>query len=300
MQRLQVIGFGALNMDYLHRVERLVLDGETYVQHTTRSPGGSAANTIYGLAKLGVSTGLLGAVGDDSDGRAILDDLKQVGADISRIRIVSGTPTGTAIGFVDKEGRRALYVSPGANSRIEKKDIELTYVAQARILHLTSFVNEKQLTVQQWLVEQVPSHVQVSFAPGSLYARLGAEALSEILRRTAFLFVNEEEAEELGGVKNLLNRGCRVVVVTLGAKGCRIVQAANCGCLEEDHLIEAVATQVVDTTGAGDAFAVGFLYGVLCHKDLPTCGRLGNLVASRCISAMGGRAGLPSLNEIEF
>ena len=186
------------------------------------------------------------------------------------------------------------------NSRIEKKDIELAYVAQARILHLTSFVDEKQLAVQQWLVEQMPLHVRVSFAPGSLYARRGIEALSTILRRTAFLFVNEEEAEELGGVHGLCDRGCQVVVVTLGERGCRVIEAANSGRLEEDHLIEAIPTQVVDTTGAGDAFAAGFLYGVLGRKDLPTCGRLGNLVASRCIAAMGGRAGLPSLDEIEI
>lgn len=296
--RLVVVGFGALNMDYLHRVERLVLDGETYVQHTTRAPGGSAANTVYGLSRLGVKAGLLGAVGDDEDGKAILDDLKQVGADISHIRIVDEAPTGSVIGFVDEQGRRALYVSPGANGRIAGEDIELAYVAQARILHLTSFVDEKQLAVQEWLVEQLPSQVQVSFAPGSLYTRRGAEALSKILRRTAFLFVNGNEAEDLGGVRKLCDRGCQVVVITLGEKGCRIARAAAPGQPGEDHLIEAIPTQVIDTTGAGDAFAAGFLYGVLSGKDLLTCGRLGNLVASRCIAAMGARANLPTLADL--
>ena len=296
--RLEVIGFGALNMDYLHKVDRLVLDGETHIQHTTRSPGGSAANTIYGLSRLGVKTGLIGAVGDDEDGGAILADLGQVGADTSHIHIVDEETTGSAIGFVDEKGRRALYVSPGANSRIEREDIELAYVAQARILHLTSFVDEEQLAVQQWLVEEVPSQVQVSFAPGSLYARRGADALSGILRRTAFLFVNEDEVEDLGGVRSLCDRGCQVVVVTLGQKGCRVVKAAASGHPEQDHLIEAVATQVVDTTGAGDAFAAGFLYGVLGQKDLLTCGRLGNLVASRAIAAMGARDNLPTLADL--
>lgn len=298
--RLEVVGFGALNMDYLHRVDRLLLDGETQVRHTARSPGGSAANTIFGLAKLGAKTGLLGAVGDDSDGRAILDDLKQVGVDVSHIRIVDGMPTGSAMGFVDTEGRRALYVSPGANSRIERKDIEPAYVAQARILHLTSFADEEQLAVQKWLIGKIPPQVRVSFAPGSLYARRGVEALSTILRRTAFLFVNEDEAEELGGVHSLCDRGCQVVVVTLGARGCRVVKAAASGLPGEDHLVETVATRVVDTTGAGDAFAAGFLYGVLGEKDLSTCGRLGNLVASRCIAAVGARANLPTLDELSL
>lgn len=296
--KLEVIGFGALNMDYLHKVDRLVLDGETHIQHTTRSPGGSAANTIYGLSGLGMKAGLIGAVGDDEDGKAILDDLRQIGVDTSHVQIVDEAPTGSVIGFVDEKGRRALYVSPGANSRIEGEDIELAYIVQARILHLTSFVDEKQLAVQGWLVEELPPQVQVSFAPGSLYTKRGADALSTILRRTAFLFVNEDEAEDLGGVSGLCDRGCQVVVVTLGQKGCRVVKAAASGHPEQDHLIEAVATQVVDTTGAGDAFAAGFLYGVLGHKDLLTCGRLGNLVASRAIAAMGARANLPTLADL--
>jgi ribokinase len=297
--KLDIIGFGALNMDYLHRVDQLVLDGETYIHHTTRSPGGSAANTIYGLSRLGMKVGLIGAVGHDEDGKAILDDLKQVGVDTSRIRIVDDAPTGSAIGFVEEKGRRALYVSPGANSRIERDDIELAYVAQARILHLTSFVDEKQLAVQEWLVEKIPPQVQVSFAPGSIYARRGADALSTILHRTAFLFVNEDEAKDLGGMRGLFDRGCQVVVITLGEKGCRVVNAAASGRSEEGHLIEAVATSVVDTTGAGDAFAAGFLYGVLGQRDLVTCGRLGNLVASKSIAAIGARANLPTLDGLE-
>ena len=196
--RLDVIGFGALNLDYLHRVERLVLDGESEIQHTTRAPGGSAANTIFGLSRLGVKAGLIGAVGDDEDGKAILADLQQVGVDLSHVRILDKMPTGSTMGFVDAKGRRALYVSPGANSWIEVEDIELVYAAQARILHLSSFVDEKQMAVQEWLVERIPSQVQVSFAPGNLYAKRGNEALSTLLRRTAFLFVNEDEVSDLG------------------------------------------------------------------------------------------------------
>ena len=298
---MDVIGFGALNVDYLHTVDRLVLDGETCIRRTARSPGGSAANTIFGLARLGVKAGLIGAVGDDEDGKVVLADLKQVGVDISHVRIVDGAATGAAMGFVDEQGRRALYVSPGANSRIEREDVELAHVARARILHLSSFVDDRQLAVQEWLVEEISPRVQVSFAPGSLYASRGAEALSTILHRTTFLFVNEGEAEDLGGIGSLFDRGCQVVVITRGERGCRVVRAAASGCAaEEDHLIEAVAAPVVDTTGAGDAFAAGFLYGVVGRRDLLTCGCLGNLMAARCVAAMGARAHLPALDELEF
>ena len=78
----------------------------------------------------------------------------------------------------------------------------------------------------------------------------------------------------MDGVHGLCDRGCQVVVITLGEKGGRVVKAAASGHPEEDHLIEAVATQVVDTTGASDTFAAGFLYGVLGRKDLPTLDEL--------------------------
>jgi len=73
MNHIEVVGLGALNIDHLHRVERILDDGETVVKETISSPGGSAANTLYGLARLGVSTGVAGVVGDDAEGKTLLD-----------------------------------------------------------------------------------------------------------------------------------------------------------------------------------------------------------------------------------
>jgi len=87
MSTIDVIGFGALNMDHLYRVKQIVLDGEVPIDHVTVTPGGSAANTIYGLAKLGVRTGFVGAIGDDVQGKASLSDLQSIGVDTTHIRI---------------------------------------------------------------------------------------------------------------------------------------------------------------------------------------------------------------------
>jgi ribokinase len=94
------------------------------------------------------------------------------------------------------------------------------------------------------------------------------------------------------GAKQLLNEGAEIVAVKLGQKGCYVTDGS------QDHLIPPFKTRVVDTTGAGDAFCAGFLYGLVKKKDLFECGRLGNLVASKCIAKVGARTGLPHAYQL--
>ena len=87
--------------------------------------------------------------------------------------------------------------------------------------------------------------------------------------------------------------GVAIVAVKLGKRGCYITNR------EESHMIDAYKAEAVDTTGAGDAFCAGFIYGLVKGKDLFECGKLGNFVASRCVSAMGARTGLPRLHDLK-
>jgi ribokinase len=96
------------------------------------------------------------------------------------------------------------------------------------------------------------------------------------------------------GARFLLGKGVKAVAVKLGGEGCYVTDG------HEQHLIEAFKVPVVDTTGAGDAFCAGFLYGLLKHKSLYDCGKLGNFVASRCITKMGARPGLPYAADLEL
>ena len=95
------------------------------------------------------------------------------------------------------------------------------------------------------------------------------------------------------GSKVLLNRGARIVVCKLGSQGCYITDG------KDDFTIEPIKVKVVDTTGAGDAFCAGFLYGLLKGEDLQECGNIGNLVASKCITKVGARNGLPTQKELQ-
>src|SRR4030066_649770 len=104
MAQIDIVGFGAINIDRLFRVDELVVDGEQLVTDFASLPGGSAANTIYGLAKLGVKTGFVGAVGNDEAGKELLDDFKAAAVDTGQIR-VKKTVAGATICLSEKLGK---------------------------------------------------------------------------------------------------------------------------------------------------------------------------------------------------
>jgi ribokinase len=308
MEAIEVIGFGAMNIDRLYQVQRVLVDGEAPIMQQMLSPGGSAANTIYGLAKLGIKTGFIGAIGDDDEGKLLLDDFRSMGIDISQIKTKSEAATGSVLCLTDRRGRRALYVSPGANSLLTWHDIDFQYLNQARVIHLSSFVAEEQFHLQYQVLSAISPSVMVSLAPGALYANRGWDALALWLRRAFILFVNQREMRALtgeefkAGARRCLEQGCSIVVVTLG-KGIDKEKPIACYINDgaQEYSIEAQQGKrqaIVDTTGAGDAFATGFLYGLLKGKNLRECGLLGQVVAQLTISKMGARAGFPTLRQL--
>ena len=303
---IQIVGVGALNIDHIYKVANILDDGEAVVEAAESFPGGSSANTIYGLAKLGISAGFSGAVGDDAEGTILLRDFEGVGVDTGRIKIKPKATTGSVICLSDGKGKRSLYVLPGANNLLNIKDIEPGYINGAKILHLSSFAGDKQFRMSLELVEKLDDSVRLSFAPGALYTAKGLQALAPLLRRTHLLFINQDEIKQLTGdgvirgAAKCLQTGCRGVVVTLG-KGARIKNTTASGYIRDaknEYIIEAGEAEGKDTTGAGDAFAAGFLYGVVNNKDLEECGRLGDITARLSISKTGARQGLPALNEL--
>jgi ribokinase len=327
MNGIEVVGLGALNIDYLYQVDRILEDGETVVKESGLFPGGSAANTIYGLARLGVGTSFLGAVGDDTEGKILQKDFQKAGVATDRIIIKPKIKTGSVLCLSDRLGRRSLYVLPGANNRLTIDDLDLTYLNQAKVLHISSFAADNQLRMLLKLIERIDLSVKLSFAPGALYAVKGLKALSPILSRTHLLFLNQNEMRQLtgkdvtSGSESCIRQGCQIVVVTLG-KGekeeqvregvttvplGKPIQERIGVCYIRDNerpegyyiLASSSAIKpVIDTTGAGDAFATGFLYGLLKEKSLDECGRLGDIVAQFCITKIGVRGGLPNSTQL--
>lgn len=309
MVQIDTVGFGAMNIDNLYQVDELVVDGEQLVTDFISLPGGSAANTICGLAKLGVKTGFVGAVGTDEDGEKLVDDFKAAAVDTGQISVKKAA-TGSTICLSDKLGRRAIYVSPGANSLLTHKDIDPAYFNRAQMVHLSSFADNRQFNLQLDLVKKLRDSIKVSLSPGMLYTIKGLTALMPLLERTHIAFMNREEIEKLtgkdfrAGAKGLVKSGCRIVVVTLGrglAKGKdRMVTAyIHDGKKECEIKSEKFSPKsTLETTGAGDAFAAGFLFGFLKDKSIEESGLLGDIMAGFIISEAGARAGLPNLSQL--
>jgi ribokinase len=300
MKLLDVVGFGALNVDRLFKVDKIAkAEEESFVTRFQEACGGSAANTIVGLARLGCTVGFIGKVAGDREGKMLLDEFHRERVDTTGVVQAERGRSGTAMGFVDKKGNRALYIDAGVNDAMCFDEIDLDYVSRARFVHLTSFVGEKSFQAQKEVVERLPENVRISFDPGVLYARKGLGALDSIVSRTRVLTPNSRELRQLTGIddpekgaERMLKKGARIVAVKLGSKGCYVTDG------KESHHIAPFKVKVVDTTGAGDAFCAGFLYGLLKGKSLRECGRIGNFVASRCVMMMGARAGLPCLKEL--
>lgn len=300
MTGFDVVGFGALNVDTLLKVDKLAgAEEESFISDYAEACGGSAANTIVGLARLGCKVGFIGKVADDHEGKLQLCCFKEEGVDTGGITVEEKGRSGAVLGFVDKKGARALYVNTGVNGLIEPREIRWEYVSQTKYLHLSSFIGDKSFRTQKKLLSSLPNTIRISFDPGSVYAQRGFAAIEPMIQNSYVFMPNAGELEMLTGETDyrkgadfILGLGVKIVAVKLGDKGCYVTDG------QEKHIVEAFKVKVVDTTGAGDAFNAGFLYGLLNDKNLAECGRLGNFVASKCVMAMGARAGLPYIKDL--
>ena len=278
-----VIGFGALNLDKIYRVDKIPgKDEEGFVRDLQMYPGGSAANTIVGLARLGLKTAYIGKVGDDAEGQILLEDLEKERVDTKAVIKAKGR-SGTAMIFVDDSGNRAILVDPGVNDTIRCEEIDLSFARKFELLHLTSFICKNGLDSLKSQKKIVKEFEIVSFDPGMPYAERGLDEMLPILERTTIFLPNRTEIEKIFGMdyrksaQKCLDFGVRIVVVKLGSEGCWI-KTEN-----KEISVKPFRVQVVDTTGAGDAFNAGFLYGYLKGKSLEESGKIGNYVASLCI-----------------
>lgn len=297
----EVIGFGALNVDKLYSVENIVSkDEESFIKSETDTPGGSAANTIVGLSRLGCSTSIIGKIAEDEDGDLIEYHLAVNGVYSNNLIYSETGSTGKCLGFVDDEGERCLYIDPGVNDEIKIGEINPLNIMRCKIMHYTSFVGDS-FNTQIELLEKLNDQCVLSFDPGMLYVQKGFDELKPILERTDILLINESELRLLcnnsdSSIKqlavNFLDLGIETVVVKQGSSG---VYATNG---TQECQVDAYECNVVDTTGAGDSFNSGFLYSVLKGFDLEKSCRIGNWVASKAIEGFGMEK-FPSLKELE-
>jgi len=295
-----VIGFGALNLDKITLVDKIPsAEEEGFVLSVEWHPGGSAANTIVGLSRLGMRTGFIGRVGNDPEGSAMLKDLDSEGVETKGIRLCQGR-SGVGLSLVDKRGQRALLIDPGVNDTISRQDIDRPYLGGFDLLHMTSFVcKSTDLSLRTQLAVARDADIPLSLDPGQLYAERGLQILRPIIEKCMVVLPNERELRLMTGLgpaegaKKLLGMGARMVAVKMGLKGCYLTDG------ESKDRVPAYGGRGVDTTGAGDAFNAGFIFGILAGMDLAECGRIGAKVAWFCVQKVGARAGLPTKKQLD-
>jgi ribokinase len=307
---MDVIGVGALNVDLFYEVPSLTIGGRAFepggevfgdegvfnqvsaelakkAELISRSGGGSAANTVVALARMGYSTGFLGVAGKDEEGKYLLGSME--GVDVSHVKRYKRS--GMCISML-KGGERSLLGLPNANDYFSFNEDDLGFLNSAKFVHMSSFAADSALSMQKQLVNLLDEDVYLSFAPGHFYARRGLKQIADIVERSRILFVNEREVSMLTGLgpregsRSLLELGPAVVACTLGENGSLITTRNT----ELD--VPAKKTVVVDTTGAGDVYAAGFLASYLDGANLETCGQIASAAAAFSI-ASHGREGYP-------
>lgn len=279
---MDVVVLGSANADLIVRVARRPGPGETVLGSDTEIlPGGKGANVAVAAARLGASVALLGAVGSDANGDLLLDSLRSSGVATDRVRRAQ-RPTGTAYITVDDDGENSIIVSPGANMDLNESDVDLT--------------GASVLACSLEVPVPVVAHAIRTAVREGVRAVLN---LSPVTDFDAFdgldpLVVNEHEAQSLGGdPAKLLALGPRSVVITKGGNGALLATPAG---IEE---IPAPQVDVVDTTGAGDAFIGALAASLAGGADLSTAVRLAVRVASKSVTARGAQPSYPTHADLD-
>jgi len=303
---MDIMGFGALNMDQLHLVDKIAgADEESFVNGFTETCGGSAANTIIGGSRLNLKTGFIGKVAQDREGDILHNNLIHENIDDKCIITSPSGRSGRVMGFIDSQGERALYVEPGVNDTITLDEIDIKHVSKTKILHLSSFVGES-FYAQEKLLDEI-SGIKISFDPGMIYAHKGIKSLEKILYSTNILLLNELElkillkkdnfqdnSDLIKSLKTFTNYGIDTVVVKMGEKGAMAFDGS------QSIFKPCFKVECRDTTGAGDSFNAGFLYGVIKKFSLEDACEFGNKVASRCVECIGATDGLPLIDDMSL
>jgi ribokinase len=244
-----------------------------FARASGRSGGGQAANAAYALARLEVPVVLLGRVGADDDGAYVKESLAGVNLD----HLVTQGESGRDYILRDPEGERTILAAPNTNDQLKEEDIPLEVVAGSAFVHVTSFAGDGPLATQRRILQRLAGSLRVCFDPGELYARRGREALTDLLDQTETLLVTEKEWELLGGaLRGHPDWAPPVVLVKRGVKGSRMLTPVR-------HYLDFppyVPERPVDTLGAGDVFAAGYIAGLFQGLNLPQAVRLAGALAA--------------------
>jgi len=283
--------------------EETAIDLYNHMSPTIQTSGGSAANTMSGITSLGGSSSYIGKVRNDHLGDVFSHDIHAAGVHYSVKPSEQGQPTARSMIIVTPDGARTMNTFLGISTTLYKEDLDVSLIENSKVLYCEGYI---------WDVEATKDTIRSAIAIAKNAGRKISFTLSDsfcVLRHHQdwvdlvngpidILFGNEEEIQALSGCGSFteavewIKGRVEIACLTRAAAGSVIVT--------EEKIIEIAAKpveQIVDSTGAGDLYAAGFLFGYTRELDLETCGRIGSIAASEIIVHTGARP-FSSLKEI--
>ena len=282
---------GATTMVDLDRADAIYAD----LPPAQEISGGSCANTIAGLASFGANVAFIGRVRDDQLGKVYTHDLRSLGVHFDVPPATTGPPTGRCLVMVMPDAHRTQCTYLGASTFIGPEDVDPEVVARAHVTYLEGYLWDqppakeairKAATAARGAGRQVALTLSDPFCVD----RHRDEFRDLVADEIDVLFANEAEicslyeVDDFDAALQQVRRHCRIGALTRGEHGSVVIAG------DSVHVLEAEPVdRLVDTTGAGDQYAAGFLYGLTHGHDLDTCGRLGSMAAAEVISHYGAR-----------
>lgn len=316
--RFDVLGIGNAIVDVLSHAEDDFLDRHalakgamTLIEEDTAErlyddmgpavevSGGSAANTIAGLASLGADCAFMGKVKKDQLGRVFAHDMRAMGVHFETPEAFDGPSTARCMIMVTPDAERTMQTYLGASVNLGPEDIDEDVVAASKVTYLEGYLWDPALAKEAFrkaarTAEGAGRTVALSLSDAFCVDRHRGDFMDLVKNHVSVLFANEDEIMSLYEVDDFdaalqaVRHDCQVAALTRGPKGSVVVNG------DEVHVVDAESVdRVVDTTGAGDAYAAGFLSGLARNHDLAQCAHIGNVAAGEVISHMGARPETP-------
>lgn len=261
--------------------------------------GGSAANTAVGVASLGGSGAFIGKVHADALGEVFAHDIRAAGIDFETPQSLDGPPTARCLVFVAPDAQRTMATYLGACIELGPDDIAPDVVAGAQVTYLEGYLWDPPRAKEAFrraikVAHEAGRKTALTLSDSFCVDRYREEFLALLDHDIDILFANEDELKSLYQVDDFdealqrVRGHCEIAALTRGVLGSVVLRG------DEVHVVDAeVPDKLIDTTGAGDLYAAGFLFGLTHGHDLHTCGRIGSIAAGEIISHFGARPETP-------
>ena len=296
-----VVVVGSLNIDHVLKVKELPLKGETVISESYElHEGGKGANQAVAIGRMGIDVCMIGRIGKDAYGKMLIESLTRSNVKTESIAVDKKLGTGTALITVDSKGNNTISLYQGANAGLKINDIlkNKKTIKKSDIIVLQQEIPKDVISFTIDTAKEYKKIIVLNFAPALNLSR-------NSIKKVDFLILNESEISKLSGIKcdekNVKKPMVKLrrifknnIIVTLGEYGSACMTS-----LGDYYRIPPIRVNSVDSTGAGDAFIGGFVYGLIQKKDIYNCIILGNAAGALSVTKVGAQASLPYENELK-